>query len=277
MPTLAKYITLCADDYALHKAVSEGILHLAAMERLTAVNCLSTMPDWPEHAKWLYPYRDKLDVGLHFNLTEGRPLCGLKSLVTRKGTFRSLTAWLLATHLRQVKQADIECELSEQLERFTTHWQRLPDFIDGHQYVHQLPVVRDALLNVYERKLRSHRPYIRVSLQRGGGLKPLVVAATGAKALSKQLLARHIPHNTAFSGIYPFQNARDYRPYFLSFLKTIVHQGLMTCHPGFLAPQNEVLWAKTRAQELAYLESNTFTADCDEQQVRLRKFGMAFS
>lgn len=266
-----KQITLCADDYALHTAVSKGIVHLAEKGRLTAVNCLTTSPDWSHHAEWLQPHRNQLDVGLHFNLTDGKPLSAARSLVTSGGTFQSLSAWMIKTHLHLVKQADIENELLRQLERFTQYWQRLPDFIDGHQYVHHLPVVRKALLNVYEKQLRQHHPYIRIALQRGGG-KPRVIAATGAFALSRQCQARNIPHNTTFSGIYPFQNATRYRHYFKQFLTHISDGGLMVCHPGFASDHKKVPWAAARVLELNYLGGDLFSADCEQHQVRLARF-----
>lgn len=250
---MAKSITLCADDYALHPAVSKGILHLANIARLTAVTCLTTTPYWPEHAKWLYPYRNHLAVGLHINLTDGKLLYLAR---------QSFCRWLFKTTFRLVECTEIETELSRQLETFVAHFQRLPDFIDGHQYVHHLPVVREALFNLYEKHLRNHLPYVRVALQPSMRLKPWIVAATGAFTFAREAAARDIPCNTSFSGIYPFRQAVHYPRYFVSFLKNIADGGVIACHPAFPSHDPTVPWAKSRALELAYLQSDAFDRDC---------------
>src|SRR3546814_20597197 len=38
---------------------------------------------------------------------------------------------------------------------------RAPDFVDGHQHVHQFPQIRAALLNELERRYASGRPWLR--------------------------------------------------------------------------------------------------------------------
>lgn len=250
---MTKSITLCADDYALHPAISMGILHLATMKRVTAVTCLTTTPYWPEHAKWLYPHRDHLAIGLHINLTDGKLLHLAR---------QSLIQWLYTTAFKRVEYREIEKELSQQLETFVTHFQRLPDFVDGHQYVHHLPVVRKALFNLYEKHLRSHLPYVRVALQRSMRLKPWLVAATGAVPFAREAAARGIPYNSSFSGIYPFRQALHYRQYFLGFLRNIRDKGIIACHPAFPSPDTALPWAQSRALELAYLQSDAFNQDC---------------
>jgi predicted glycoside hydrolase/deacetylase ChbG (UPF0249 family) len=270
---MMKLITLCADDYALNEAVSQGIIRLVATERLTAVSCMTTSPHWSQHAPWLHPYREKTDLGLHFNLTEGQPLSGKTSSIARQGTFLSLPLLVTKAHLRSLKVVDIEQELLLQLQQFVQHMQCLPDFIDGHQHIHHLPVIREALLKVYQQHLREKRAYIRISLQRRprGNLKSLILAVTGAVKLQYQLQKLNIPYNAAFSGIYPFQDAMNYRQYFIEFLRKAENQQLIMCHPGLENRAEKDAIAFSRFQELTYLNSAAFNEDCEQYHVKLTR------
>src|SRR5580693_851904 len=115
-----KYIILCADDYGQTCAISQAIIDLLKSRRLTAISCMVTSSGWPLHAPWLIPYKNQVDIGLHFNLTEGK---GPLSLL------------LLKSHLRQLHKHTIRAELNTQLDQFISAMGVLPDFIDGHQHV----------------------------------------------------------------------------------------------------------------------------------------------
>ena len=69
-----KHIILCADDYGQNFAISQAIVDLFEKKRLSATSCMVTSPDWPRYSSLLIPFRDHVDVGLHFNLSEGFPL-----------------------------------------------------------------------------------------------------------------------------------------------------------------------------------------------------------
>jgi predicted glycoside hydrolase/deacetylase ChbG (UPF0249 family) len=73
-----KKIVLCADDYNQNAAISGGIIDLVAKGRLSAVSCFSTLPQWEQNAKRLLPYQHKVDIGLHFNLTESSEFSSLR-------------------------------------------------------------------------------------------------------------------------------------------------------------------------------------------------------
>jgi predicted glycoside hydrolase/deacetylase ChbG (UPF0249 family) len=265
-----KYIILCADDYGMNEDISQSIVRLLAMKRLTAVSCMTTFPDWPHYASGLHPYYEHADMGLHFNLTEGQALTRKGSTIIRQGSFLSLPLLMAKAHARCIKVADVEQELLLQLEQFNKHMKRLPDFIDGHQHIHHLPVIREALLKVYEQHLGVQRPYIRVSVQWwGGGIKSKIIALTGAMALRRQLKLRKIPYNHTFSGIYPFQNAINYRKYFKNFLARAENQELIMCHPALGSSQIKDEIATSRLKEWDYFSSVQFTKDCEHYRIQL--------
>ena len=158
---MKKRIVLCADDYGQAPTISAAILDLVQKERLTAVSCMVNSPFWQEHAALLLPFRAKIDVGLHFNLTEGRPLSA--AFRAKMGdTFPSLLHLMGKSWWRRLNQAVIQAELRAQLDAFVNAMGELPDFLDGHQHVHQFPIIRAALVAVYADYFKAKRPYVRL-------------------------------------------------------------------------------------------------------------------
>src|SRR3990167_997175 len=232
---MTKRIVLCADDYGQAEAISKGILELLAVDRLTAVSCLVTSPDWRTHATWLQPYKEKADIGVHLNFTDGVPL----SAAYREqigATFMPLSRllWHTMTRSKLLHRAALAAEVEAQLEAFTAAVGSAPRFIDGHQHVHHLPVIREVLLDVYRRKLASNAVYMRAVTQMGTllGLKKLVIHCTGGADFAAQLDSLRVAPNTSFAVIYPFNQSRRYRQYCQEFLRVSSDRGLIMCHPG---------------------------------------------
>ena len=142
-------LILCADDYAQSHAISAGILQLISARRLSATSVFSQSPLWPVLAREL-AHAD-VDVGLHFNLTE--PFVA--------GS-RGLNYWLINSQLRALQRQQLKQRILEQIDAFSHALGRLPDYIDGHQHVHALPVVRLALTDaIAARWTDTPRPYVR--------------------------------------------------------------------------------------------------------------------
>ena len=72
--TAPRVLAVCADDFGLTPGISAGIARLAHTGRLTAISCLTNGADWASAAPLLDGLPTSVDVGLHLNFTEGRPL-----------------------------------------------------------------------------------------------------------------------------------------------------------------------------------------------------------
>ncbi|HUD34437.1 MAG TPA: ChbG/HpnK family deacetylase, partial [Variovorax sp.] len=202
-------IALCADDFALHPAVDDAVLRLAHQGRLGATSCMTTSPRWAESARGLRADAPPtLSTGLHFNLTEGHG-----------DAAPTLVAVLRDTYARRLPMAGVRERIVRQLDAFEQAMGRAPDFVDGHQHVHQLPGVRDALLDVLVERYGddadpsasapgpSPMPAVRakVPARRGWGAgKAGVLAVLGGWWFRRRLDHLGIPHNTGFAGVYGF-------------------------------------------------------------------------
>jgi len=273
-----KKIILCADDYGQNQSISQAIITLLERKRLSATSCMTTAPLWPEHAKWLQSFKNQVDIGLHFNLTEGHLL---SDALKKSHGFMPLGQMIKRAYCRMLNASAIEAELHAQLDRFEAAMDQLPDFIDGHQHVHQLPVIRHVLLNVYEKRLRERGSYIRCvydpkifsRLGHRYFVKKLMIQwLTGAASFKQELIQRKVPHNSSFAGIYPFAASAHYSTIFPEFLSQMTHQGIIMCHPGLPSQDDSDPIAKARHHEFLYFESEQFIADCHRVDIVTGQF-----
>ena len=222
----SRAIVLCADDYALSEGVDRAILELAGAGRLTALGCLVQSPRWPAAAGALAALRADVDLGLHFNLTEA----------LGNAWRRPLPELLAGSCLRLLPVARLRASLEAQLDAFTSALQQPPDYVDGHRHVHQLPQIRDVLLDVLER--RGWRPWLRVTTPlvaagHAGALKARVIAALGAHQLAVRCRQTAWPHNPAFTGIYGFNtDVPGYLALLQNWFARVPADTLFMCHPG---------------------------------------------
>jgi predicted glycoside hydrolase/deacetylase ChbG (UPF0249 family) len=247
---------LCADDYALDAEVDAGILALLGARRLSGASALVDSPRWPEAAAALRVSGSTAFVGLHLDFTQ--PF----------GTRRHWSLPLLVTqaYWRQLP-ADLVAErIAAQLERFRAYYGRLPDYIDGHQHVHQLPQIREALLAEIDRHWPPGvRPWVRLSLPtRWRGYKAALIGALGAHELRAGLLAAGLRFNPDFAGVYSLSPRAHYGGLMRGWLADLAPGGVVMCHPARRDGAADAPLAEARRREFDYLMSPAFPADCAE-------------
>lgn len=258
-------IILCADDFGYSNAVSTGILNLVKLRRLSAVSSLTNFPGWHANAKFLLSEHDHVDIGLHFNLTEGVSL-------STKEKLPSLLKLISMTHLHLVDSQWIKQELMAQYQAFKNETGFAPDFIDGHQHVHHLPIVREVLLEFYRENFKETKPYLRVVSSQPHGLKAWIIELTGARKFKSLLVKNKIPFPSSFGGVYEFNSTIDYGEIFAKELLKSKEGGMIMCHPALLDHNSQDPIAKARWQEYQFFSSQEFTGVCKKQAIELSKF-----
>lgn len=255
-------LALCADDYAQNPGIDTAVLTLLAQSRLSAVSCFSTAPRWRQQAApALREHRGQADFGLHFNLTEGfsqRPAENLQRLI-----LRSLFTRMDPGPLRSM--------LHQQLSAFEAGFGQPPDFIDGHQHVHQLRGVRQVLLEVLGSRYPGMPIWVRNTLPadpqwRG---KPLILKYLGGSALAAELHAAGVRTNNGFGGVYGFDQP-DYGACMHDWLAAARAGMLIMCHPGAEPYPNDPI-ATQRLVEYLYLQSTEFGEMLEALKIRLTR------
>jgi len=269
-----KQITLCADDYAQNTAISEGILYLAEKGRINATSCMVNSNAWDDAHPSLRSIQHTTYVGMHFNLTHGHALSS--SWKKQYGVqLPGMSLLLTQAYLRRLHPDVIAAELQAQLDAFTQAMNTYPDFIDGHQHIHQLPVIRDALLTAYKRlppdvSIRKTCNGWRELLSTDGFPKRQVITLLGGITFQNRLSRQNISTNSSFSGIYNFKNAQNYRYFFKQFLSHSQDGGLIMCHPGHPSDDQSDPLHPFRHLELKYLMSDDYLSDMDSYSFQLK-------
>lgn len=258
---MTRTLALCADDFGLSLGISTGIARLAHAQRLTAISCITNSPHWIESADLLRGLPDTVDVGLHLNLTQGRPLSA--RLAQHWPRLPALSSLIARAHLAALPRRELRNEVHAQLSAFTRVLGKPPRFLDGHQHVHHLPGLRDIILDMVEhvQPLPALRSTGRV-LGPGFAVKRWLIERTGGRSLAHHLRQRVLAHNSALLGVYDFADPH-YRALMQRWLVTLPAEGgLLFCHPGEKAPGDprDGIGA-ARERELAYLGSAAFGAD----------------
>jgi len=232
-------IILCADDFGLSGGVTRAIEELARNHHLSATSAIVTYSDWPHHATRLANLRNSIAIGLHLNLTLGAPLGTMPSLAP-EGILPTVRQLIRKALTRQLRVEEIQAEIARQLHQFRETVGHLPDTIDGHQHVHALPVVREALIRAVHEINWLHPPLIRapsdtpqtIIRRHHEWLKALVIS-TLALGFRKRLIAEHLPTNDTFAGVSAFTLGIPYdRELQASFaFPGPIH--ISMCHPGY--------------------------------------------
>jgi len=142
---LIRRLIVNADDFGVTRGVSDGILAAHRHGIVTSTTALVTSRIEPEHVARA---RDSaLGIGLHVNLTLGRPLTSGASLVDESGRFVRDARRAAA----RAEVAHVEAEVDAQVERFLNFVKRVPTHLDTHHHVGLLPPVREVVLAVARR------------------------------------------------------------------------------------------------------------------------------
>ena len=194
-----KRIAVCIDDYGLHRAVDDAVLDLVERGRVTATSCMVGAPAWQADAPRLKPLFDggQVDAGLHIDFTEYPINASMR---------KPLNAWMLGSIFRRIDLGALRTEIRAQLDRFEQTMGRPPSHVDGHQHVHQFPVVRDVLIDeLVHRYPAGQRPWLRST--KGASrwrFKGRVIEAMGAGPLARLASARGFRQNGTLLGVYDF-------------------------------------------------------------------------
>jgi predicted glycoside hydrolase/deacetylase ChbG (UPF0249 family) len=259
---------LCADDYGISPAVNRAIRDLIGGGRINATSVMVGAPSFDAgEARALLAALDSAvsgtTLGLHFTLTAPfRPLSSYRP-VAADGAFLSLRHMLARGLARALDGRAAAVEAERQIEAFRSAFGRPPDFIDGHQHIHLLPQIGDALLTVM--KERAPAAWVRQC----GRISPLLNRRGHAKALVLDVLSRRmrrrsamlgVATNPAFAGAYDFNRDIGYDAVFASFLEGLPEGGVVMCHPGFVDAELERLdhFTAMREREYAFFAGERF-------------------
>src|SRR5690606_16674643 len=125
-----------------------------------------------------------IQTALHLNFTEA---------LTRPGFYLPLAMLIRRAYLRRLDVDTVRSQISRQLDAFEEVFGRARHFVDGHQHIHQLPQIREALMALLAQRYPGPaRPWLRCTRAAALGTTPFRYRAKAAiiQALGASKLAR---------------------------------------------------------------------------------------
>lgn len=201
-----KTLIVNADDFGLCEGVNAAILDAHAAGSLSSTT-LMVNGHAAAAAAQLALRHPKLGVGLHFNLTLGRPSADpreIPGLLLPDGTFPSRGVLARRLVLGRVHGAQLTAELDAQLAAFD-RFGLAPSHVDSHQHVHAFPQVFDVLARACaERCLPLRQPWVARHI--GARPHPGRAVRTGLLAWMTSLNQRRwqgrLRSNKAFTSVF---------------------------------------------------------------------------
>jgi predicted glycoside hydrolase/deacetylase ChbG (UPF0249 family) len=270
-------VILCADDFGLADGVSRGIVELAEMGRLSATGAMTNMPGWRRAAPDLTLVRDRIAVGLHLNLTTGSPLGPMPGLAP-SGRFPALKDLLPKALKRRLPAVEIAEEIGRQIDAFVEAFGAAPAFVDGHQHVHVLPVIRPALIEALKARGYAGRVWLRdpsdkatAILRRPIGRNKALIVKSLARGFARSARAAGFQMNKGFSGFAPLDLSVPVARVFEEAFSRLGSHPLVMCHPGYVDDELRALdpALESRVEELNYLKSDAFSGLLEQRGLML--------
>jgi predicted glycoside hydrolase/deacetylase ChbG (UPF0249 family) len=261
----ARNVIINADDYAMDEGVDAAILQLAGLGSISAASAMVLSPRWEAAARASHDAAP-LSWGLHFDLTSA----------FADGHFarRGLASLMAGAMTGSLDRAALRAEADRQLWLFERERKAAPDFIDGHQHVHHLPIIRDALLEAVEDRYGGGAKRIGLRICRPRvwrGTKAAIIARSGASRLSTLAADRGHPVNSDFAGVYDFASDADLAAHWQDWVSRLTGPlPLIMCHVAIYSEEeghsDPIRLARLR--EFAYLAGEEFQWLCLQYAMR---------
>lgn len=176
-------VIINGDDFGMSPGVNQAIIKLHRQGRMNSTSIMTNMP-WSEEALHYAQSAATLQVGLHLNLSTGKPVLpadSIPSLVTPEGEFHDMSAFLSRLLAGRIQRSEIMLELEAQFEKFLDHGIQ-PVHVDSHMHFHAVPTLNEILSELASR--------YGVGLVRNPNISAFIVPPPGRAGLVEHALRK---------------------------------------------------------------------------------------
>ncbi|VTU20687.1 hopanoid biosynthesis associated protein HpnK [Variovorax sp. PBL-H6] len=267
-----RFLCICADDFGMSEGVNAAVLALLGRSRICAASCMVLRGAWAAGSRALRAIDPSHGAEFGLHLEVGRP----PSDSPAEPPLRNLLA---ASYLGLLRPGAVRDDVREQLARFEDALGRPPAFVDGHRHVHQLPVVREVLVEeIASRYGTAAAPWIRSTAPAThGGWTPTkadAIFALGGRRMIALAAEHRIPVSRRLLGVYGFDGSLEaYRERLADWIGNCRSGDVLLCHPALdRVPGDRI--AAARQREYAALEALDFPVRTKRGSVFLRPLSL---
>ncbi|UNC91421.1 chitin disaccharide deacetylase [Candidatus Contubernalis alkaliaceticus] len=134
-----------ADDFGYDPGINKGVIHAFRKGIVTSTTIMVNQPYCEEAAK-LAAQEPELGVGLHVNLTRGRPVSSAENipgLLSEAGIFWEPDSF----YQQKVEKSEVQKEIAAQLDKLM-NLGISPTHMDAHHHLHFHPVVLEVMVEL---------------------------------------------------------------------------------------------------------------------------------
>lgn len=246
----------------MNAEINAGIIDLAREGCLSAASCLSRGKVFRQDAHLLAEL--PIEKGLHLNLTES---------LDGKDFFQPLPKLIWKCFTRRIDPNVIKAEIEYQLDAFESTFSQAPDYVDGHQHVHQFPIVRDCLIEIMLRRYRGQPLWLRSTIHPKHSklpislrLKGAVIEFLGTHSLKDLANQFEIKSNSHLLGVYSFDGGEGrYAELLNEWIRLAGPKDLIMCHPARGLNRSDPI-GEQRCAEYAVLSGVALSRLLEQQQ-----------
>jgi hopanoid biosynthesis associated protein HpnK len=285
MTLQAKRLIVNADDFGLTAGVNRAIIEGHTRGAITSATLMANMPAF-DMAVRLAKDHPSLGVGLHFNITQGRPVADVSrigSLIDNRGEFSGSSTAILSRMLAgRLRIEEVVIELRAQIEKALKAGLRLTH-VDSHKHAHALPQVCGAIIEtIKDYGIDAVRaPSERWRFDHDAKSFKLIAQSAGALGLSQ--LCRIGDAKFKKSGVktpdFFFGVARSgfwTKSWLIDLIERLpAGASELMCHPGYNDAELDGVKTRlraSRANELRMLTDPDVNAKLKENDVKLINF-----
>ena len=134
-------VIINSDDYGMNPSINDAIISAFNSNLISSTTCLVNYPEGliDGHIKLVENNVKMSSVGIHLNLTTGKPLTesiSKNSLFCENGFFHSRVRDTPLLILDKKSRIDVIIEIEAQIQRFIEVMRCKPSHIDGHHHIH---------------------------------------------------------------------------------------------------------------------------------------------
>ncbi|MEM3036103.1 MAG: ChbG/HpnK family deacetylase [Thermoplasmata archaeon] len=151
-------VIINADDFGITTGVNKAIFELVESGVLTSISVMTNMPYYGD----ISVLKDKIGIGIHFNLTVGSPILAPKNvptLINSKGNFYDLSQLLTKMKKKKIIKEEVESELEAQIKRLINIGIK-PDHMNSHESLIKYPFFIEIMKRLAKKyKIMGVRTY----------------------------------------------------------------------------------------------------------------------